>query len=43
MAHAVASLDLALEPIIWRELIEAEAPANPLVKLLTSLQGAVAV
>ena len=49
----VQSVALALERMIWRELIEAEAPANPLVNLLAfllfsalcllvSLQGAVA-
>ncbi|MEA5441589.1 hypothetical protein [Cyanobium gracile] len=49
----VQSVALALERMIWRELIEADVPANPLVNLLAfllfsslcllvSLQGAVA-
>ncbi|WP_216908929.1 hypothetical protein [Synechococcus sp. CCY 0621] len=53
LRRVVQGLALALERMIWRELIEDEAPANPLVSLLAfllfsglcllaSLQGAVA-
>lgn len=52
LRRSVQGLALALERLIWRELIEGEAPANPLVTLLAfllfsglcllaSLQGAV--
>ncbi|KAF0653326.1 hypothetical protein L107_09236 [Cyanobium sp. Copco_Reservoir_LC18] len=52
LRRVLQALALALERMIWRELIEGEAPANPLVSLLafllfsglcllTSLQGTV--
>jgi hypothetical protein len=35
--RSVQDLALALERLIWRELIEADAPADPLVNLLAFL------
>ncbi len=37
LRHVVQALALALERMIWRELIEGEAPANPLVSLIAFL------
>lgn len=37
LRRVVRTLALALERMIWRELIEGEAPANPLVSLLAFL------